>query len=57
MKKLLAENYDAIFCRLGRAARPRSRHSGAQGSGEEHPIGIDWLSSVSFGHTDRIGNA
>ena len=33
LKKLLAENYDAIFVGSRRAARPRARHPGPQGSG------------------------
>ena len=41
--------------RLRRAARPRPRHSRPQGSGANIHIGIDWLSSVSFGHINKIG--
>jgi NADPH-dependent glutamate synthase beta subunit-like oxidoreductase/ferredoxin len=55
MKKLLAENYDAIFVGSG---APRGRELEIPGrkeaAGNIH-IGIDWLSSVSFGHTDKIG--
>ncbi|GLH78278.1 glutamate synthase [Bradyrhizobium sp. SSBR45G] len=55
LKKLLAENYDAVF--IGSGA-PRGRELNIPGrkeaTGNIH-LGIDWLSSVSFGHTDKIG--
>ena len=41
--------------RLGRAARPRARDPRPPGSRGNIHIGIDWLSSVSFGHIDKIG--
>jgi len=55
MKKLLAEGYDAIFVGSG---APRGRDLDVPGRKEAAKnihIGIDWLSSVSFGHTTRIG--
>ena len=55
MKELLADNYDAIFVGSG---APRGRELEIPGRKEAAAnihIGIDWLSSVSFGHTDRIG--
>ncbi len=55
LKALLAENYDAIFVGSG---APRGRELDIPGRQEAKAnihIGIDWLSSVSFGHTDRIG--
>src|ERR1700744_394445 len=55
MKQLLAEKYDAIFVGSG---APRGRELNIPGRKEaaEHiHIGIDWLSSVSFGHTTEIG--
>jgi formate dehydrogenase (NADP+) beta subunit len=55
LKKLLAEDYDAIFVGCG---APRGRDLDLPGrkeaAGNIH-IGIDWLSSVSFGHIDKIG--
>ncbi len=55
LKKLLAENYDAVFVGSG---APRGRELDIPGrkeaAGNIH-IGIDWLSSVSFGHIDKIG--
>jgi len=55
MKKLLADGYDAIFVGSG---APRGRELDVPGRKEAAAhihIGIDWLSSVSFGHTDKIG--
>jgi len=55
LKKLLAQGYDAIFVGSG---APRGREldiPGRKEAGANIHIGIDWLSSVSFGHTDRIG--
>ncbi len=55
MKKLLSEDYDAIFVGSG---APRGRDldiPGRKEAAKNIHIGIDWLSSVSFGHTDRIG--
>jgi len=55
MKKLLSENYDAIFVGSG---APRGRDldiPGRKEAAKNIHIGIDWLSSVSFGHTDKIG--
>jgi NADPH-dependent glutamate synthase beta subunit-like oxidoreductase len=55
MKALLAQNYDAIFVGSG---APRGREldiPGRQEAAKNIHIGIDWLSSVSFGHTNKIG--
>jgi NADPH-dependent glutamate synthase beta subunit-like oxidoreductase/ferredoxin len=55
MKKLLAEGWDAIFVGTG---APRGRDLDIPGRKEAAAnihIGIDWLASVSFGHTTRIG--
>ncbi|MBV8977108.1 MAG: FAD-dependent oxidoreductase [Alphaproteobacteria bacterium] len=55
MKALLADNYDAIFVGCG---APRGREleiPGRQEAAANIHIGIDWLSSVSFGHTTSIG--
>jgi NADPH-dependent glutamate synthase beta subunit-like oxidoreductase/ferredoxin len=55
MKALMREGYDAIFVGSG---APRGRDldipGRREGAGNIH-IGIDWLSSVSFGHTSTIG--
>ncbi len=55
LKGLIAEGYDAIFVGSG---APRGREldiPGRQEAAANVHIGIDWLSSVSFGHVDRIG--
>jgi len=55
MKALLAENFDAIFVGSG---APRGREldiPGRREAAKNIHIGIDWLSSVSFGHVDKIG--
>lgn len=55
LKALLAEGYDAAFVGCG---APRGRDLDIPGrkeaAGHIH-IGIDWLASVSFGHTTTIG--
>jgi NADPH-dependent glutamate synthase beta subunit-like oxidoreductase len=55
LKALLAEDYDAVFVGSG---APRGRELNIPGRKEAAKnihIGIDWLSSVSFGHVDKIG--
>lgn len=55
LKDLLAEPYDAIFVGTG---APRGRDLDVPGRAEAAAnihIGIDWLSSVSFGHIEKIG--
>jgi NADPH-dependent glutamate synthase beta subunit-like oxidoreductase len=55
MKALMGEGWDAIFVGSG---APRGRDldipGRKEGAANIH-IGIDWLSSVSFGHTSKIG--
>ncbi|HEX5128589.1 MAG TPA: FAD-dependent oxidoreductase [Usitatibacter sp.] len=55
LKALLAEGYDAVFVGSG---APRGRDLDIPGRREAAAhihIGIDWLSSVSFGHVTKIG--
>jgi formate dehydrogenase (NADP+) beta subunit len=55
MKALLDQGYDAIFVGCG---APRGRNLEIPGRYEAAAnihIGIDWLASVSFGHTTKIG--
>ncbi len=55
LKELLSENYDAIFVGSG---APRGRDLDVPGRKEAAKnihIGIDWLSSIAFGHIDKIG--
>ncbi len=55
MARLLDERYDAVFVGCG---APRGRDLQVPGRREAAAhihIGIDWLASVSFGHTTRVG--
>ena len=55
LKALLREGYDAVFVGSG---APRGRDldlPGRRQAAANIHIGIDWLSSVSFGHITRIG--
>ena len=55
LKALLAEGWDAVFVGSG---APRGRELDIPGRKEAAAnihIGIDWLSSVSFGHINKIG--
>lgn len=55
LKSVLAEGYDAVFVGSG---APRGRNLEIPGRAEAAAnihIGIDWLASVSFGHTTKIG--
>ncbi|MEA2952598.1 MAG: formate dehydrogenase beta subunit [Alphaproteobacteria bacterium] len=55
LKALLAQDFDAIFVGSG---APRGRDldlPGRQEAAKNIHIGIDWLSSVSFGHITKIG--
>ena len=55
MKKLLGEGFDAVFVGSG---APRGRDldiPGRKEAAKNIHIGIDWLSSVSFGHVEKIG--
>jgi NADPH-dependent glutamate synthase beta subunit-like oxidoreductase len=55
MKALMGEGWDAVFVGSG---APRGRDldipGRKEGAANIH-IGIDWLASVSFGHTSKIG--
>jgi formate dehydrogenase (NADP+) beta subunit len=55
LKDLLGEDFDAIFVGSG---APRGRDldiPGRKEAANNIHIGIDWLSSVSFGHINKIG--
>ncbi|MCX7176266.1 MAG: FAD-dependent oxidoreductase [Proteobacteria bacterium] len=54
LKNLLAEDWDAVFVGTG---APRGRDADVPGRSEAAAnihIGIDWLSSVAFGHVTKI---
>ncbi|HET7883904.1 MAG TPA: FAD-dependent oxidoreductase [Acetobacteraceae bacterium] len=55
LKALLEDDFDAVFVGCG---APRGRDlqiPGRQEAAANIHIGIDWLSSVSFGHINKIG--
>jgi NADPH-dependent glutamate synthase beta subunit-like oxidoreductase/ferredoxin len=55
MKAVLDEGFDAVFVGSG---APRGRDLEVPGRKEASSnihVGIDWLASVSFGHTEKIG--
>ena len=55
LKKVLDEDFDAVFVGTG---APRGRDlniPGRENVGDNFHIGIDWLMSVAFGHTSKIG--
>ena len=55
LKKLLSEDFDAVFVGSG---APRGRDldiPGRKEAAKNIHIGIDWLASVSFGHVASIG--
>ena len=57
LRSLLAEGYDAVFVGSG---APRGKELDLPGRFDETGatrihIGIDWLESIAFGHTDSVG--
>src|SRR4030081_1280051 len=55
LKQLLGQGFDAVFVGSG---APRGREleiPGRKEASDHIHIGIDWLSSVSFGHVEKIG--
>ena len=55
MKSILDKDYDAVFVGTG---APRGRDldiPGREEANDQIHIGIDWLGSVAFGHTTKIG--
>ena len=54
MKALLAEGFDAIFVGTG-APRGKELDIPGRHDTDRIHIGIDWLESIAFGHTDSIG--
>lgn len=56
LKTVIDEGWDAVFVGTG---APRGRDldvPGRQEAAENIHVGIDWLSSVSFGHVTKIGS-
>ncbi|MEJ2139482.1 MAG: FAD-dependent oxidoreductase [Gammaproteobacteria bacterium] len=55
MKDLLEQGYDAIFVGTGAPRGKELNLPGRQEAGNNIYIGIDWLESVAFEHTQSIG--
>ncbi len=54
MRELLNEGYDAVFVGSGAPKGKDLELEGRRESSRIH-IGIDWLESVAFGHTESVG--
>jgi NADPH-dependent glutamate synthase beta subunit-like oxidoreductase len=55
LKAVLAEGYDAVFVGCGAPRGKDLEIPGRKDAASRIHIGIDWLSSVSFGHISSIG--
>ena len=55
MKDLLAEGYDAVFVGTGAPKGKELNLPGREEGSANIHIGISWLESVAFDHTDKIG--
>ncbi|MDE2225716.1 MAG: NAD(P)-binding protein, partial [Xanthomonadaceae bacterium] len=55
LRKLLDENFDAVFIGCG-APRGRNLHvPGREEAARKIHVGIEWLASVYFGHVKKVG--
>jgi len=55
MKEVLSKDYDAVFVGTGAPRGKILDLPGLAEAGDNMHIGIDWLASVAFEHTDTIG--
>ena len=55
MKSLLEEDFDAIFVGTGAPKGKDLNIEGRQDAAKNIHIGIDWLTSIAFEHTDSVG--
>ena len=55
LKEFLEKDYDAIFVGTGAPRGKGLNLPGLEEAGKSVHIGIDWLSSVAFEHTEKIG--
>ncbi len=56
LKKVLADNYDAVFVGTGAPrGRDLSNLQGREEGAANIHVGIEWLASVAFEHTNKIG--
>jgi NADPH-dependent glutamate synthase beta subunit-like oxidoreductase/ferredoxin len=54
LRSLLAEDYDAVFVGTG-APKGKDLELPGRADSDRIHIGIDWLGSIAFGHTERVG--
>jgi formate dehydrogenase (NADP+) beta subunit len=54
LRSLLAEGFDAVFVGSG-APKGKNLRLPGRDVGDRIHIGIDWLGSIAFGHTDSVG--
>jgi len=54
MRALLDDGYDAVFVGSG-APKGKNLVLPGRDAGDRIHIGIDWLGSIAFGHTDSVG--
>jgi len=55
LRELLTERYDAVFVGTGAPKGKDLNAPGRAAASRNIHIGIDWLTSVAFGHTEKIG--
>ncbi|MFK8048035.1 MAG: FAD-dependent oxidoreductase [Halioglobus sp.] len=55
LKEILEKDYDAVFVGTGAPRGKGLNLPGLEDAGNSVHIGIDWLSSVAFEHTEKIG--
>ncbi|MBL4681125.1 MAG: FAD-dependent oxidoreductase [Pseudomonadales bacterium] len=55
MKDMLTKDYDAIFVGTGAPRGSNLDLPGREEASKNIHVGIDWLSSVAFGHVEKIG--
>ncbi len=55
MRDILKKDYDAVFVGTGAPRGKGLNLPGLEEAGAQVHIGIDWLASVAFDHTDKIG--
>jgi NADPH-dependent glutamate synthase beta subunit-like oxidoreductase len=55
LKEMLEKDYDAVFVGTGAPRGKGLNLPGLEEAGKSVHVGIDWLSSVAFEHTEKIG--
>jgi NADPH-dependent glutamate synthase beta subunit-like oxidoreductase len=55
LKEILDKHYDAVFVGTGAPRGKGLNLPGLEDAGTQVHLGIDWLSSVAFEHTEKIG--